>query len=522
MPLASPTRRGRTPSSTTSQRTPTPSVSKERSSSSSPIPTTTRNSTTQQATNVASPASSTGSIRNTSPQKRPRSSGSPTPISNNTTSTRRVDTTQIRNDRLGTLVRKLCESFSHHDSWESFVTAFRGPSYLSSELDNIDHPAAELLRQWRDQGVPAECDSPPWTEAQKDECIQRGCHYSASEHADFIREEMAEFIENKFWMVLPYELVKHFVEIMFSPAAIKEERDRKPRFLCDHSWDWGWPSVNDSTLEHSPHEAMQFGRTLLRLLFAIRHADPKFGPVRISKADIKDGFYRLFLRAADCLRLAIVLPKYEGEPQLIGIPLACTMGWVQSPPSFCTMSETVCDLANHRSHASPRHASPHRMEQHASPGDDLSYDWTPRPLEADAPAADAALGASTAPSPPEESAPPSNRPLKRPLGSTDVFVDDFIQLGQGGRQRMLALRRHLYHAIDDVLASPDASVEQRNEALSLKKLLKGEGAWETRKVLLGWIVDTIRQTIELPPHRKLMLAEIFQDLASRHRISRKA
>ena len=186
MPLASPTRRGRTPSSTTSQRTPTPSVSKERSSSSSPIPTTTRNSTTQQATNVASPASSTGSIRNTSPQKRPRSSGSPTPISNNTTSTRRVDTTQIRNDRLGTLVRKLCESFSHHDSWESFVTAFRGPSYLSSELDNIDHPAAELLRQWRDHGVPAECDSPPWTKAQKDECIQRGCHYSASEHADFI------------------------------------------------------------------------------------------------------------------------------------------------------------------------------------------------------------------------------------------------------------------------------------------------------------------------------------------------
>ena len=68
---------------------------------------------------------------------------------------------------------------------------------------------------------------------------------------------MAEFIENKFWMVLPYELVKHFVEIMFSPAAIKEERDRKPQFLCDHSWDWGWPSVNDSTLEHSPHKAMQ-------------------------------------------------------------------------------------------------------------------------------------------------------------------------------------------------------------------------------------------------------------------------
>ena len=332
---------------------------------------------------------------------------------------------------------------------------------------------------------------------------------------------MAEFIENKFWMVLPYELVKYFEEIMFSPAAIKEERDRKPRFLCDHSWDWGWPSVNDSTLEHSPHDAMQFGKTLERLFFAIRHADPKYGPVRISKADIKDGFYRLFLRAIDCLRLAIVLPKYEGEPQLIGIPLACTMGWVQSPPSFCTMSETICDIANQRTRSSPHHAEPHRMEPHASAGDDLSYDWTPRAREPDAHAADLALGAKATAPVLEETAPPSNRPLKRPLGSTDVFVDDFIQLGQGGKPRMLALRRHLYHAIDDILASPDISVEQRNEALSLRKLLKGEGAWETRKVLLGWIVDTIRQTVELPPHRKLMLAEIFQDLASRRRISRK-
>ena len=86
---------------------------------------------------------------------------------------------------------------------------------------------------------------------------------------------------------------------------------------------------------------MQFGRTLARLLFAIRHANPKFGPVRISKADIKDGFYRLFLRATDCLRLAIVLPRYEGEPQLIGIPspalwagFSCLLPSAQCPKQY--------------------------------------------------------------------------------------------------------------------------------------------------------------------------------------------
>jgi hypothetical protein len=214
-------------------------------------------------------------------------------------------------------------------TWEEFVEEFRGRSYLATELDHVEHPAAELLRQWRDEGVPAMTSSPPWTNEQKDQCIHRGCHQSAKDHADFLREEMAEFIENKFWVVLPYEIVRDLEDIMFAPAAVKDERDRKPRLLCDHSWPWlGWLSVNDTTIPHAPPEAMQFGRTLQRLLWLIRHANPKFGPPKTNKQDLKDGYYRLFLRALDCLRLALVLPKFEGEPQLIAIPLACTMCWV--------------------------------------------------------------------------------------------------------------------------------------------------------------------------------------------------
>jgi hypothetical protein len=73
--------------------------------------------------------------------------------------------------------------------------------------------------------------SSPWTNEQKDQCIQRGCHQSTKDHADFLREEMAEFIKNKFWVVLPYEIARNLEEIMFSPAAVKDERDRKPRLL---------------------------------------------------------------------------------------------------------------------------------------------------------------------------------------------------------------------------------------------------------------------------------------------------
>ena len=150
-----------------------------------------------------------------------------------------VSTRQLYNDRLGMLVQQLCLDFQNAESWEAFVNNFRGRSYLSPNLDHVDHPAVDLLKNWRDHGVPAKTSSPPWSLDQLDACIQRGCHRSATEHAEFLREEMSEFIENKFWVVLPYELIRGLPSLQLSPSAVKDERDRKPRLLSDHSWDWG-------------------------------------------------------------------------------------------------------------------------------------------------------------------------------------------------------------------------------------------------------------------------------------------
>ena len=55
----------------------------------------------------------------------------------------------------------------------------------------------------------------------------------------------------------------------------------------------------------------------------------------------------------------------------------------------------------------------------------------------------------------------------------------------------------------------------------MKKLLKGDGSWATRKIILGWLVDTARQTLELPAHRKQALGKIFSKLARTKRVSRK-
>ena len=96
----------------------------------------------------------------------------------------------------------------------------------------------------------------------------------------------------------------------------------------------------------------------------IHRADPRYGPVYLAKYDLSDGFYRMHLAPADMFKLATMLPVMEGEEQLVAIPLVCTMRWTNSPPTFSTMSETVCDVLNNNMYR--RHAPPHRLEEAAT------------------------------------------------------------------------------------------------------------------------------------------------------------
>ena len=73
--------------------------------------------------------------------------------------------------------------------------------------------------------------------------------------------------------------------------------------------------------------------------------------------------------------------------------------------------------------------------------------------------------------------------------------------------------------MDHVLAQPNKMSDEQPKAMSLKKLRKGDGSWTMPKVLLGWVVDTMHQTLELPPHRKLELFKLLNSLCQACRIS---
>jgi hypothetical protein len=94
-------------------------------------------------------------------------------------------------------------------------------------------------------------------------------------------------------------------------------------------------------------------------------------------------------------------------------------------------------------------------------------------------------------------------------------------LVQGNARWRRIARRILFHAIDEVIRPLDPSHAFHQEPISIKKLLKGDGCWSTSKVLLGWLIDTVKQTLELPPHRYKRLCAIFDDLRGRKCVSLK-
>ena len=76
------------------------------------------------------------------------------------------------------------------------------------------------------------------------------------------------------------------------------------------------------------------------------------------------------------------------------------------------------------------------------------------------------------------------------------------------------------HAVDQVVfAQKDADTMHRKEAISEKKLGKGDGGWNQWKEVLGWILDTERKTLELTERCSKRILDIFKDLQGRNRVS---
>ena len=131
---------------------------------------------------------------------------------------------QLLHDRLGKTVQSSMIFFENARSWSQFVQTVRGCSHIRSTVGTLPHPAAALLKRLQTVGVPIVTTGTPWTAQQLDEKVARGPHKSANEHCEFVREEMAEFCEKGFWVVLPYDMVKQLPGLKLSPLGVVPQR----------------------------------------------------------------------------------------------------------------------------------------------------------------------------------------------------------------------------------------------------------------------------------------------------------
>jgi hypothetical protein len=168
-------------------------------------------------------------------------------------------------------------------------------------------------------------------------------------------------------------------------------------------------------------------------------ANPKYGPVYLIKVDIADGFYCIWLNTTDIPKLTCSLPAQLGNQPLLALPLGLPMGWTKSPPYFCATTETIADITNKRL-INHWLAPPHRLESLASTDPVPDDDSQPAPVLP-----------GLAICQPLNGRPDNSRTRKLPLKKVDLFVDDFIGMGQGKPVALSNIRQTLLHSLDEVL-----------------------------------------------------------------------
>ncbi|CAJ1957772.1 unnamed protein product [Cylindrotheca closterium] len=265
--------------------------------------------------------------------------------------------------------------------------------------------------------------------------------------------------------------------------------------IVDYSF-WG---LNNKTMKLAPEGAMQFGTAPLRIREALMKANPDYGPVYMYKNDMSDGFYRIRLSTTGALKLGVILPRFEGLPQLVALPLVLPMGWTESPPWFCAFTETVADLTNVDLQQNKR-VPPHPLGRAAAITNfEVRDTQVARPI------------------------PKSHQPLiyQRPLKKMEVFVDNFVGMDQDHPSNPLTSQRAVVsHNIDKVFQPNRPTDNQwRKEPQSQSKMAKGDASWHTIKEALGWNWGATTKTLQLKEKRVSKALSLLGEVLDCKRVS---
>lgn len=287
-----------------------------------------------------------------------------------------------------------------------------------------------------------------------------------------------------------------YPHLKISPLAMIPHKSRKYRSILDLSFRlkmFGFDlcSVNAGTLPKAPPEAMDQLRTVLPCIIeAIVNAPEEAGDILFTKLDIKDGFWRMVVPEEQRWNFCYVLPDKPGRPVRLVVSSALQMGWSKSPPFFCSVSEMARDVADDMRQEPEGIHAPHPLKEWMMPPDQWPEDELAETCE-------------------------------RFFEMIEVYVDDFIGIAQTRDPgRLHHLSRLLLHAIHQVFPPPNVTGHAGDSVLK-KKLQKGEGTWDVRKEILGWLFDGARWCIEFPPEKANKILRELKAVCRLNRVPRK-
>ncbi len=354
-------------------------------------------------------------------------------------------------------------------SYESTPLPRTRQTYRSSMcpmVRSLNHPAADTLRKWATFGCPTQTGR-NWTKEEMWEAVKQGPHWSATtpEALTHFAKEITEKIRIHQARLVPWDDIKDNppAQLKISPIAAIPHKSKAFRSILDITFQLRLnnrgvlAAVNDTAVKSAPKGAIdQIGECLSRIVHAFAEAS-EGAKVFMAKWDIKDGFWRMDCQEGKEWNFLYVLPQPEGKPIMIVVPMSLQMGWVESPPYFCTATETARDIATEYTDMPVGLLPKHKFTGYTVGG--KSYSDLPKDQN----------------------------------GQTfhsmiEVYVDDFISLVIPVSQLQLVhTATAVITGIHDVFPANDDY--NGDDPISEKKLRKLEGQYLTIKTLLGFDFD---------------------------------
>ncbi len=350
----------------------------------------------------------------------------------------------------------------------------------------LAHSAAGLLSEWARLGCPTQTGQ-LWTKEEIWEAVARGPHWSAlsPEALAHFAAEAAEKVHIKQANIVAWDDIKEDPprQLKISPIAAIPHNSKVYRSLLNLSF---WlcltnggvqASVNNTMEKTAPKGAIdQIRECLSRIVHAFAETDPT-AKIFMAKWDIKDGFWRMDCAEGEEWNFAYVLPQKEGESVLLVVPTSLQMGWVESPPYFCTATETARDVTTEYTDMPVGTLPHHKFDKYI-------------------------IGNAKYNALPEMSI--------RNTSFTDkvkVYVDDFMSLViPVSRDQLQHVAMAVMTVIHDVFP-PDN--DDSNDPILEKKLLKNKSQYSTWKTLLGFEYDGLAKTMRLEAAKRENLLTVL-------------